>query len=129
MFLNFALDIKIRPYAGTDLSYFPTLTNTVHWEHWERCLMGFKPSLYNAIRAFGWCEDFICGNARALNNPLHWVTVCVNLPRDEDNDPLLPWVTKTVLTQRCEQIAGDFYTYVDDIRTCGQSEDHCWQVM
>jgi hypothetical protein len=56
MFLNFALDVKIRPYAGVNLSCFTSLSNTapditppVRWELWGWCLMDFKPSPYNAI--------------------------------------------------------------------------------
>ncbi len=54
-FLNFPVDEKIRPYIGVDLSGLLTkentaghLSNKISWERWERCLMGFKPSPYNA---------------------------------------------------------------------------------
>lgn len=57
--------------------------------------------------------------------------VRLNLPGEEDYDPTLPWVmskTGTVKEGDCEHIAGDFFTYMNDIHSCGQSEDHCWEV-
>ena len=52
----------------------------------------------------------------------------LNLPSQEDYDPTVPWVSKIVLLEGAERIAGDFFTYMNDIRTCGQDEDHCWDV-
>jgi hypothetical protein len=52
----------------------------------------------------------------------------MNLPGEEDYTPSLPWVSKVVREGDCEKIAGDFFTYIDDIRTCGQSDEHCWAV-
>jgi hypothetical protein len=90
--------------------------------------MGFKPSPYHATRAFAWCEEIIRGDPEDPNNPLKWERVRLNLPGEVSYDPTLPWVSKTVNVGNCERIAGDFFTYIDDIRTCGQSDEHCWQV-
>jgi hypothetical protein len=100
----------------------------VTWECWERCLMGFKPSPYNAVRAFGWCKDIIQGYERDLDNPPRWDRVKLNLPCQTDYDPMVPWVSKTFSSNGSEQITRDFTTNMDDIWTCGQDEDHCWDV-
>jgi hypothetical protein len=79
MFLNFPLDSKLRPYAGIDLSAFPVQrreygngSSDICWETWERWLIGFKPSPYNATRAFAWCEELIRGDGQEDENPLRW---------------------------------------------------------
>jgi hypothetical protein len=72
MFLNFPVDHKICPYASLDLTDYPLkgedsralMSGGVTWERWERCLMGFKPSLYNATRVFAWGEEIIRGDQR-----------------------------------------------------------------
>jgi hypothetical protein len=135
MFLNFPLDAKLRPYAGIDLSAFPVQGRQdtqerpgVCWERWERCLMGFKPSPYNATRAFGWCEEFIRGDGTEKDNPLQWDQIRMNLPGEENYDPTLAWLSKTVHAGDKERIAGDFSAYVDDIRVWGVSDTHCWEV-
>jgi hypothetical protein len=54
MCLNFKLHGDIRPYAGVDLTTYVNGDvsgiddSSVCWERWERCLMGLKPSPYNA---------------------------------------------------------------------------------
>jgi hypothetical protein len=130
------VDEKIRPYVGVDLSGLLMEGNKdlelgckVRWEHWERCLMGFKPSPpYNATRAFAWAEEIMWGNRKDVDNPMRWDRVRLNLPGEEDYTPTLPWVSKVVQEGNCERIAGDSFTYIDDIRTCGQSDEHCWEV-
>jgi hypothetical protein len=102
--------------------------NKVRWERQERCLMGFKPSPYNATRAFAWAEEIMRGDRREETNPMRWDRIRMNLPGEEDYTPSLPWVSKVVREGDCEKIAGDFFTYIDDIRTCGQSDEHCWAV-
>jgi hypothetical protein len=62
MFLNFPLDPKVRPFMGVDLTpYFGSGSKTV-WERWGRCLMGFRPSPYNACQTFLWGEVLIRGD-------------------------------------------------------------------
>ena len=90
--------------------------------------MGFKPSPYNATRAFAWAVEMMRGDRWDPLNPLHWDQVRVNLPGNEEYTPTLPWVSKVVGQSTCERIAGDFFMYIDDIRTCDQSEQQCWDV-
>jgi hypothetical protein len=136
MFLNFKLHHLIRPYAGVDVSAYlrkdgapaPPDPDTVCWERWGRCLMGFKPSPYNATRAFAWAEDIIRGNPKDESNPLHWDRIRLNLPGKDTYDPMLPWLSKVVTRENHDHIAGDFASYIDDICTSGVGENECWQV-
>jgi hypothetical protein len=52
-------------------------------------------------------------------NPLRWDRVRLNLPGEETYDPTLPWLSKVVERASCERLAGDFVSYIDDIRTSG----------
>jgi hypothetical protein len=91
--------------------------------------MGFKPcSPYNATRAFAWGEEIIRGDRRDQDNPMRWERVQLNLPGEGGYTSGLPWVSKVVQLGGCDKIAGDFFTYMDDIRTCGQGDEHCWEV-
>jgi hypothetical protein len=136
MFLNFKLHPSVQPYAGVDLSAYISKAgdqdkrglSTMCWERWSRCLMGFKPSPFNATRAFAWAEEIIRGDPMDETNPLHWNRVRLNLPGEETYDPTLPWLSKVVGEPGCESIAGDFASYIDDIRTSGIGEDECWSV-
>jgi hypothetical protein len=135
MFLNFKLDVKMRAYAGVDLSCYPAggmkdnpENQGVCWERWERCLMGLKPSPFNATKAFAWGEEVIRGDRKDKANPLHWDRVRLNLPGEEAYDPTLPWVSKVGKFEGGDRIAGDFFTYIDDVRTSGRDREHCWEV-
>ena len=134
MFLNFKLHKFIRPYAGVDLTAYVTTdsseapTERTCWERWESCLMGLKPSPYNATRAFAWCEEVIRGDPFDEGNPLRWDRLRLNLPGELNYDPTLPWLSKVVGQLPCERIAGDFFSYIDDIRSSGCSVDECWNV-
>jgi hypothetical protein len=77
--------------------------NKVRWERWERCLMGFKPSPYNATRAFAWAEEIMRGDRREETNPMRWDRIRMNLPGEEDYTPSLPWVSKVVREGDCEK--------------------------
>lgn len=85
--------------------------------------MGLKSSPYNCIRTFLWSEDFIRGDRKARDNPLRWDTVVTNLPGSEDYDPTKPWIYR--FDEANQRIAASFCSYVDDIRTWAQGEDHC----
>jgi hypothetical protein len=136
MFLNFKLHPFVQPYAGVDLTAYISKDevlkqegpNAVCWERWSRCLMGFKPSPFNATRAFAWAEEIIRGDPTDVSNPLHWRRIRLNLPGEETYDPTLPWLSKVIGEPLCESIAGDFASYIDDIRTSGIGEDECWAV-
>jgi hypothetical protein len=124
MFLNFPLDVKIRPLVGVDLSpYFGTGDKPV-WERWSRCLMGFKPSPYNACRTFMWGEELIRGNPADKTLPFQYERIELNLPGDPFYDPTRPWVSKR---RDDGQIASDILSYVDDLRSSGASEELCKQ--
>jgi hypothetical protein len=70
MFLNIPMDLKLRPYAGVDLTRLAPLFDDKAvlnsegrpYERWERLFMGMKPSPYNAVRYFCWAEEFARGN-------------------------------------------------------------------
>jgi hypothetical protein len=81
MFLNFPLDVNIRPYTGIDASELRTRLKEIDdmprevlenkgrlFLRWERCLVGLRSSPYNACRAMAWAEDLIRGNPFDKNN-------------------------------------------------------------
>ncbi|GFH53884.1 hypothetical protein CTEN210_10360 [Chaetoceros tenuissimus] len=129
MFLNYFLDEDLRSSAGVDVTNIADLLEVEVPEgkrlimRWERNLMGLKSSLYNCIRTFLWSEDFIRGDRKDSNNPLRWDTVVTNLPGSADYDPTKPWIYRWDETNK--RIAASFCSYVDDIRTWAQGEDHC----
>jgi hypothetical protein len=119
-FLNFPLDISIRPYAGVDLTPYFGSKAKLMWERWGRCLMGFTPSPYNTAQSMGWAEEIIRGNPCDMMLPFHWVLVEFNLPGSVAYDPSRPWVSK----RRSDgDIAADMVSYCDDLRTCGPSRE------
>ena len=133
MFLNFPLDDLLRPFVGVDVTELQEeleKRGILPKDHrgrkgriflrWIRCLMGLKCSPYNASRAMGWAEDFIRGNRLASTNPLRWDAVILNLPGLKDYNPSLPKLYKW--NDHVGQLAANFETYVDDIRTNGYSE-------
>lgn len=85
--------------------------------------MGLKSSPYNCIRTFLWSKDFIRRDRTAKNNPLRWDTVVTNLPGSADYDPTKPWIYSWDETNK--RIAASVCSYVDDICTWAQGEDHC----
>jgi len=87
--------------------------------------MGLRPSPYFAIQGTYMAEELVMGDRRDPTNPMQWETVALNLPGASDYDPTKPWValhTKTGL------LAASIKRYVDDIRSVGHSEAHCWAV-
>jgi hypothetical protein len=53
MFLNFPLDVKIRPYCGVDLSWQLKGKRGYRWERWNRMAMGMSPSPWVCTRLLG----------------------------------------------------------------------------
>jgi hypothetical protein len=93
MFLNFPLDISLRPYCGIDLRpYFPTAGNKTHWERWVRCMMGLRSSPYCTTKALFLAYEMVMGDRFQENNPLNWMAVRLNLPGSSSYNPSLPWV-------------------------------------
>ena len=129
MFLNFPLTMIAQMYSGVDLTpYFPDELNSHArlWERWTRCLMGAKPSPYQAIRAMLWAEDVVRGDRLDERNPFRWKYVNLNLPGSSTYNPSIPWVAK----MRAEgTIACDFFIYVDDVRITGSSEADIWNAI
>ena len=116
-FLNFPLDESVQSLAGIDLTpYFPLQDAKRNWKCWARCLMGFKPSPYNAVGTFRWADEIIRGNPKDPDNPFRWDSVEMNLPGMLSFDPRRPWVSKR-REDGC--IANDFVDYIDDIRPSG----------
>ncbi len=127
MFLNYALDEAIRPYAGVDVSALEPekIRSGVKAviDRWERTLMGLRPSPYVCTQTFSWGEEIIRGDRLDENNPLRWDKVVLNLPGDVNYDPTKPRVYKW--NSCTNTIAGSFGTYIDDIRTQHQSDSLC----
>lgn len=112
-FLNFPLDMRIRPYVGVDLTpYFGQDSKRV-WERWGRCMMGFRSSPYNTALSFGWAEELIRGNPGDSTNPYQWDHVELNLPGSSLYQSSKPWVSKRRLDG---SISAEILAYVDDLR-------------
>jgi hypothetical protein len=146
MFLNFPMDLKLRPYAGVDLTQLAPAFNEQArarangglyekcvlnkegrlYERWERLFMGMRPSPYNAVHYFYWAEEFSRGNPQDAMNDMRYDRVRLNLPGDKVFDPTLPWVMKWTAT--AGQMAGDVVTFVDDLRATGYDCENAWQV-
>jgi hypothetical protein len=69
-------------------------------------------------------EDVIQGNPEDENNSFQWDQVKMNLPGDPSYDLSLPWVYKV---KKDGTPAADFFFYVDDNRTPGNSEGEAWK--
>jgi len=67
-FLNFVIHPKQQDLFGVDLTpYFsnelyPHSDQTILWEQWTRCGMGFKNSPYNVIQGLLFTEEMIRGS-------------------------------------------------------------------
>ena len=129
MFLNYWLDMKVRPYAGVDVSELKDLfddgggTTTIRRivMRWARCLMGLKSSPYNCTRVFSWSEDIIRGDRSQEGNPFEWDSVILNLPGSEEYKPDDPWVYRW--NSRLNKKAAFFGSYIDDIRSGDSSRE------
>ena len=118
MFLNFPLDLAIRPYCGVDVSWMEEGKKTT-WESWHRMAMGMKPSPWVTCRLIGWMLELVVGDKKDAKNPFRWDTVILNLPGDKDYDPNLPRVFKW--NDMLQSIACDVKVFVDDFRITGPS--------
>lgn len=123
MFLNYYMDINIRPYSGVDVSQLFPGKRTV-WYQWERTFMGFRPSPFNAGKMFAITVDVIRGNPSDAHNPFRWNRVQCNFPGCPTYDPSIPWCRKMFN----DTPAADLEVYVDDVRPYGPTEDACHQV-
>jgi hypothetical protein len=125
MFLNFMLDVDLREFAGVDLTdlFCEEFSGLTFWERWERLLMGFKPSPYLTTRSMRRIDPFLKGNMDDPENVFRWATVILNLPGDEKYNPAKPRVYKV---RKEGGMAGDLFTYIDDLRPTCPSEEECW---
>jgi hypothetical protein len=125
MFLNFMLDVNLREFAGVDLTdlFCEEFGGLTFWERWERLLMGFKPSPYLTTRSMRRIDPFLKGNMDDPENVFRWFTVILNLPGDDSYNPAKPRVYKI---RKEGEIAGDLFTYIDDLRPTCPTEDECW---
>jgi hypothetical protein len=89
---------------------------------------GFQTLTLQRHSSFRLGKEIIRGDHMDESNPLHWSKIRLNLPGEETYDPTLPWLSKVVGEPKCESIAGDFASYIDDIQTSGIGEDECWAV-
>eukprot|EP00978_Attheya_sp_CCMP212_P016480 scaffold43205_cov34-Attheya_sp.AAC.2 len=127
-FLNFCLHEAQQSFCGIDVTHFfpeevDAENGRVLWERWTRCLMGLRPSPYNATQGMAEAEDVIRGDKRNASNPYRWDRVLLNLPGRMSYDPKLPWIAKVRVDG---QIAGDIFIYIDDLRPVNDAEGSCW---
>ena len=124
MFLNYALDIEIRQYAGVDVTEVEDHLRheSKHvLERWTRTLMGFCLSPYVATQTFAWSEEVIVGNYTKEDNPFFWDSIILNQPGSPTYDPSMPWIYRWDSAHAT--LPGFFGTYIDDIRTGHGSEE------
>jgi hypothetical protein len=135
MFHNFPMDERLLKYSGVDVAplvsflqegnYSPSQTSAF-WVRWNRLFMGMKPSPYNSVRYYYWGEEFVRGDPSAVDNPMRYDRVILNLPCTETYDPCLPKVMKW--NDNAQAVAGDVGTFIDDGRLCGHSKENCHAV-
>jgi hypothetical protein len=126
MFLNFVLHESLRELAGVDVTKYRSKEEGqegVCWERWSRCAIGLKPSPYQTTQAMLFAEDVIRGDSADEKNVFRWNSVHMNLPGSPDYNPSLPWVYKV---RKDGTPAADFFFYVDDNRTTGNTEREAW---
>mmetsp|Transcript_11711 Transcript_11711/g.19385 ORF Transcript_11711/g.19385 Transcript_11711/m.19385 type:complete len:1450 (-) Transcript_11711:1434-5783(-) len=128
-FHNFPLHPSAWPYTGLDLGPIldedsegddHSVVTKGRWYHWARCLMGFKPSPYNAVKMTLITEEIVRGDRFDEENPFHYTSVELNLPGMVDYDPTKSWLYK--LRQDGRE-ACDLFTFVDDERVVGPDKD------
>ena len=128
MFLNFMLDIKLRPYAGVDLTkLFPEQIGKGKrrlWEHWTRLLMGFKPLPYLNTREFTQIKPFLLGDRNDPSNIFRWTKVILNLPGSEAYTPSRPRVFR--VREDGKTMTADLFIYIDDVRNTAPLDRECW---
>jgi hypothetical protein len=134
-FHNFIMHASMQAYAGVDLTaYFPDeflvqapgkKGKCTLWVRWTRCGKGFKTSPYIAGQAMLFAEEVIHSSPSDHGNCFHFDEVRLNIPGQPSYNPQLPWVSKFQTSTGC--MANDFYVYVDDVRTAGDSYESCWQ--
>jgi hypothetical protein len=126
MFLNFVLHESLRELAGVDVTHYREEKESQEglcWERWSRCAMGLKPSPYQTTQAMLFAEDAMRGDPDDPKNVFRWNSVRMNLPGSDTYDPSKPWVYKV---REDGTPAADFFFYIDDNRTTGNTEQEAW---
>ena len=133
MFLNFPMDVNLRPYAGVDLHPIVNALPADALTHrnsdqvrWNRLFMGMLPSPYHSVEQFYLAEEVAIGSPSEPDNPCGFDEIRFNIPGSSDYNPVLPWTMKW--NTKSDSIAGDSITYMDDIRIVGSSAENAWQV-
>jgi hypothetical protein len=121
MFLNFPLDLRIRPYCGVDLSWQLKGKRGYKWERWNRMAMGMSPSPWVCTRLLGWMMEIVMGDHKDENNPFRWDDVIVNCPGMDNYNPAMPRLYKW--NAKGQVIAMDVQWFMDDLRGIGPNED------
>ena len=135
MFLNFQLHAKVVPYTGVDLGPMYEKGDSIgdrRWACWDRNLMGFAASPYNSVKMALIAEEVCKGDRHQTKrgkdnkelNPFQWKSIRLNLPGTDGYDPTFSWVSKLRVDGR---IACDLFTFVDDERLVGPTEELTWQ--
>jgi hypothetical protein len=134
MFLNFQLQGTARPFTGVGLSSLYESDEDVGpwWAVWDWNLMGFAASPYNSIRMALVAEEICQGDRHEEGfgidgqelNPFQWSKVKLNLPGMRSYDPCKSWISKLRTDGR---VACNLFTFVDDERVTGPTDELTWQ--
>ena len=84
--------------------------------------MGVRQSPFATTRMFSLSLELIFGNPRDPNNIFGWHKIELNLPGHANYNPSEPWVSKRTISG---ELAPDAFTFVDDIRIAGRTEEIC----
>ncbi len=89
MFLNFQLDPKIQQFAAINILplEIPTTECEHQWLCWNRTLMGFRTSPYNAIKVYLIADEIIRGDRHNQTNAFQFDHVRLNLPGTSKYNP------------------------------------------
>ena len=136
MFLNFPLHPSLQAYSGVDLSSFKAELDHLSpvmirkgkrlAATWTRLWFGMKQSPELAAAFYYIAEEFIRGKQDAINNPLRWDSIILNLIGNHQYNPSFPNVYKW--DNIAKRIAGDIIAYVDDLRAIGFSMEQAWLI-
>ena len=127
MFLNYPVDPELLPFIGVDVTEIIKDTpwdtgNKRTWFRWNRWAICLRQSPFATTRMFGIGAECMFGNRRDKTNVFAWKYVKLNLPGSDGYDPSEPWVSKRTEDGK---IPPDAFTFVDDIRVVGRTEEIC----
>ena len=123
-FYNFPLHPELQLYSGVDLTPLLELPGTSCIEVWKRCVMGQKPSPFQAVRDTRRAKYASLRDPTALNNVFGWDKVVLNFPGSAHYCPSEPWISQRT---RDGHIAPDVIDYVDDNRGTAHGYETTWR--